>query len=166
MNFFKLVSLFIRRQSHDLHLFILHRVWLGKKVPPSRAASKLKAYPFGSGRYSILMSGRTGEAARTRAWRGHVAWFSVVDAYFARVGRRFRAILGTRFRPSWAAISRTRAGWPTVSWSQAWSVWSRGFVTLALRRKLSPERRRRWALWTSLSRMASARVGSPMASCQ
>ena len=40
-------------------------------------------------------------------------------AYFARVGLRFRAILGTRFRPSWAAISRTRAGWSTVSWSQA-----------------------------------------------
>ena len=41
------------------------------------------------------------------------------SAYFARVGHRFRAILGTRFTPSWAAISRTRAGWPTVSWSQA-----------------------------------------------
>jgi hypothetical protein len=31
-------------------------------------------------------------------------------AYFARFGHRFRAILGTRFTPSWAAISRMRAG--------------------------------------------------------
>ena len=36
-------------------------------------------------------------------------------AYFARAGHGFRAILGTRFTPSCAAIPRTRAGWPTVS---------------------------------------------------
>ena len=40
-------------------------------------------------------------------------------ADFARVGRRFRVISGTHFTPSWAAISRMRAGWPTVSWSQS-----------------------------------------------
>jgi ABC-type xylose transport system permease subunit len=33
-----------------------------------------------------------------------------LNAYFARFGHRFRAILGTRFTPSWAAISRMRAG--------------------------------------------------------
>ena len=51
-----------------------------------------------------------------------------------------------------------------AAWSQGLIIWSSGFVTLARRLRLSPERRRQWALWTSLSRMASARIGSPMAS--
>ncbi len=46
-------------------------------------------------------------------FRGQGVTITVVDdftAYFARVGRRFRAISGTRFTPWRAAISRMRAG--------------------------------------------------------
>ena len=52
----------------------------------------------------------------TAAAIGHVM---ASGAHFAEDGRRFHAIMGTRFTPSWAAISRSWAGWPTRTWSQS-----------------------------------------------
>lgn len=79
-------------------------------------------------------------------------------AYSTEDGHQVHGIVGSHSTP--------RAVWPTGAWTQARPVGSSGFIAAARLRMLSPARGRRWALWTSRSRMASARVGSPMASCQ
>jgi hypothetical protein len=54
----------------------------------------------------------------------------------------------------------------TISWSHDAGFASNPDCLAANFRMLSPFKIRRWALWTSRSRMASATVGLPINSCQ
>jgi hypothetical protein len=86
---------------------------------------------------------------------------------FVRRWLRISLIMGSDFAPWWALfhaiVGSLEANRRRVL-IQVFCPASSDRLPVSLR-MLSPVKARRWALWTRRSRMASARVGSPMTSC-
>lgn len=81
------------------------------------------------------------------------------------VGHRFRGHVGRPFRLMSAGVAARPRAVGCLRQSGGPGQASTGFA-VRFRRRLSPRSWMRWALWTRRSRMASARVGLPIRSCQ
>jgi hypothetical protein len=90
-----------------------------------------------------------------------VFYRGTVSAYSTQTGHLFQTKLDTCSTPNWTPWAQRRG-------VEVWFYSGRGELVKLARffRSESPFKLSWWALWTRRSRMASARVASPMAACQ